>query len=235
MILYSGDLSPYSAKVRMQIYAMGVKDDFSFELPVVQFFSGKLKEVSPIGRIPILKTDEGLIPESEVIAEYIDELYPQQSLVGNTPLERANIRVLSRIADTYLMDNIFLALGQMRVPEPNQAIIDLLTAQVVRGVTALEEYLTADGYAAGGTELTRADCSLVPALYMCDRTLPRLGISNPVLGLVKTEAYWGRIQQNEHAARVIAEMDRGLKARLDGSEQRMVAEAMKQAAAQSGS
>ncbi|PDH36553.1 MAG: glutathione S-transferase, partial [Halieaceae bacterium MED-G26] len=193
MILYSGDLSPYSAKVRMQIYAMGVNDDFSFELPVVQFFSGKLKEVSPIGRIPILKTDEGLIPESEVIAEYIDELYPQQSLVGNTPMERANIRVLSRIADTYLMDNIFLALGQMRVPEPNQAIIDLLTAQVVRGVTALEEYLTADGYA-GGTELTRADCSLVPALYMCDRTLPRLGISNPVLGLVKTEAYWGRIQ-----------------------------------------
>jgi glutathione S-transferase len=235
MILYSGDLSPYSAKVRMQIYAMGVSDDFSFELPVVQFFSGKLKEVSPIGRIPILKTDEGLIPESEVIAEYIDELYPQQSLVGNTPMERANIRVLSRIADTYLMDNIFLALGQMRVPEPNQAIIDLLTAQVVRGVTALEEYLTADGYAAGGSELTRADCSLVPALYMCDRTLPRLGISNPVLGLVKTEAYWGRIQQNEHAARVIAEMDRGLKARLDGSEQRMVAEAMKQAAAQSGS
>jgi len=235
MILYSGDLSPYSAKVRMQIYAMGVNDDFSFELPVVQFFSGKLKEVSPIGRIPILKTDEGLIAESEVIAEYIDELYPQQSLVGNTPLERANIRVLSRIADTYLMDNIFLALGQMRVPEPNQAIIDLLTAQVVRGVTALEEYLMADGYAAGGTELTRADCSLVPALYMCDRTLPRLGISNPVLGLVKTEAYWGRIQQNEHAARVIAEMDRGLKARLDGSEQRMVAEAMKQAAAQSGS
>lgn len=235
MILYSGDLSPYSAKVRMQIYAMGVNDDVSFELPVVQFFSGKLKEVSPIGRIPILKTDEGLIPESEVIAEYIDELYPQQSLVGNTPMERANIRVLSRIADTYLMDNIFLALGQMRVPEPNQAIIDLLTAQVVRGVTALEEYLTADGYAAGGTELTRADCSLVPALYMCDRTLPRLGISNPVLGLVKTEAYWGRIQQNEHAARVIDEMDRGLKARLDGSEQRMVAEAMKQAAAQSGS
>ena len=46
MILYSGDLSPYSAKVRMQIYAMGVSDDFSFELPVVQFFSGKLKEVS---------------------------------------------------------------------------------------------------------------------------------------------------------------------------------------------
>ena len=231
MILYTGDLSPYSAKVRMQIYAMGADDDFSFELPVVQFFSGKLKEVSPIGRIPILKTDEGLIPESEVIAEYIDELYPEKSLVGRTRLERANIRVLSRIADIYLMDNIFLALSQMRAAEPNQAIIDLLSAQVLRGVNALEEHLSSEGYAMGGAELTRADCSLVPALYMCDRTLPRLGVTNPIVGLSKTEAYWARIQQNEHAARVIAEMDRGLKARMDGSEQRMVAEAMKKAAA----
>ena len=231
MILYSGDLSPYSAKVRMQIYAMGVDDDFVFELPVVQFFSGKLKEVSPIGRIPILKTDEGLIPESEVIAEYIDELYPEKSLVGRTRLERVNIRVISRIADIYLMDNIFLALSQMRTAEPNQGIIDLLSAQVLRGVTALEEHLAPQGYAMGGDELTRADCGLVPALYMCERTLPRLGVTNPLVGLPKTRAYWERIQQNEHAARVIAEMDRGLKARLDGSEQRMVAEAMKKAAA----
>jgi hypothetical protein len=58
-----------------------------------------------------------------------------------------------------------------------------------------------------------------------------MGVPNPIVGLAKTEAYWERIQHNEHAARVIAEMDRGLKARMDGSEQRMVAEAMKKAAA----
>ena len=230
MILYSGDLSPYSAKVRMQIYAMGIAEDFTFELPVVQFFSGKLKETSPIGRIPILKTNEAIIPESEVIAEYIDELYPQRALGGKTPLERVNVRVLSRIADTYLMDNIFLALSQLRTPEPNQGVIDLLVAQAVRGVTALDEHLSPSGYAAGGLELSRADCSLVPALYMCDRTLPRLGVSNPIIGLEKTEKYWSRVQKNEHAAKIISEMDRGLKARLDGSEQRMVEEAMKKAA-----
>ena len=32
MILYTGDLSPYSAKVRMQIYAMGISD-IEFDLP----------------------------------------------------------------------------------------------------------------------------------------------------------------------------------------------------------
>ena len=44
MRLYTGDLSPYSAKVRMQIYAMGISD-IKFELPA-SFFMGKLAEVS---------------------------------------------------------------------------------------------------------------------------------------------------------------------------------------------
>ena len=81
----------------------------------------------------------------EVIAEYIDELYPSEKsdLVGRTHRAPTFSNLTSRIADIYLMDNIFLALSQMRTAEPNQAaIIDLLSAQVLRGVpVALEEHL----------------------------------------------------------------------------------------------
>ena len=111
MKLYTGDLSPYSAKVRMQIYAMGITD-ISFELPT-EFFLGRMKEVSPIGRIPVLEVDDGIIPESEVIAEYLDDLYPEQSLAGSTPRMRADVRLISRIADIYLMNNIFMVLPQI--------------------------------------------------------------------------------------------------------------------------
>ena len=86
MKLYTGDLSPYSAKVRMQIYAMGITD-IEFDLPT-SFFRGKLSEVSPIGRIPVLQLEDGIIPESEVIAEYLDDLYPDRSLLGD-PLATA--------------------------------------------------------------------------------------------------------------------------------------------------
>ena len=130
MKLYTGDLSPYSAKIRMQIYAMGIADDIEFELPLTQFFSGRLKETSPIGRIPILKTDAGVIPESEVIADYLDALYPEKSLLGTTAIERANVRLISRIADIYLMNNIFLSLGQLNPDNRNQGIIDLLMSQL---------------------------------------------------------------------------------------------------------
>ncbi len=228
MKLYTGDLSPYSAKVRMQIYAMGIEDDVEFDLPVAMFFSGKWKDVSPIGRIPVLESDDGIIPESEVIAEYIDDLYPDKAMVGRTPGERANVRLISRIADIYLMNNIFMSLGQMPKETRVQAIIDLLIGQVNRGMGALEEHINADGFAAADV-LTRADCTLVPALFMCERTVPRLDVPNPIEGHEKVSAYWARIQKNEHAKRIIDEMDRGLKARLDGTERKMVEEAMAKA------
>jgi len=233
MKLYTGDLSPYSAKIRMQIYAMGIEDEVAFDLPLAQFFSGRLKEFSPIGRIPILETDHAVIPESEVIAEYLDDTYPNKAMVGRDPIERANVRVISRIADIYLMNNIFMSLSQANKATRNQGVVDLLMGQVNRGMGALEAHIAEDGFAASD-QLTRADCTLVPALFMCENTVPRLDVPSPIRSEGKVANYWRRIQDNEYAARVLSEMARGLKARLDGTEQKQVAEAMARAKADLG-
>ncbi len=230
MKLYTGDLSPYSAKVRMQIYAMGI-DDIEFELPT-SFYLGKLAEVSPIGRIPVLALEDGIVPESEVIAEYLDDLYPAQSLAGATPRERAEVRLLSRIADIYLMNNIFMVLPQINRKTRVDAVRDLLVGQVVRGMGALEKHIS-DGPYAAGEALTRADCTLVPALWLCQNTVPRLDVPNPIEGTTKVADYWQRIQTNAHAARVLQEMDKGMQARLDGTERKMI-EAAQQAAKTAG-
>jgi glutathione S-transferase len=233
MKLYTGDLSPYSAKIRMQIYAMGIEDEVAFDLPLAQFFSGRLKEFSPIGRIPILETDHAIIPESEVIAEYLDDTHPNKAMVGRDPIERANVRVISRIADIYLMNNIFMSLSQANKATRNQGVVDLLMGQVNRGMGALEAHIAEDGFAASD-QLTRADCTLVPALFMCENTVPRLDVPSPIRSEGKVANYWRRIQDNEYAARVLSEMARGLKARLDGTEQKQVAEAMARAKAELG-
>jgi glutathione S-transferase len=229
MKLYTGDLSPYSAKVRIQIYAMGIKDDVEFDLPLASFYQGKFKNTSPIGRIPVLEVEEGIIPESEVITEYLDERYPEQSLMrGKSLKERADIRVISRIADTYLMNNIFLALSQLDPAKRNEGVVDLLMAQVERGMTALEQHISDEGFATGDT-LTRADASLVPALFMCQYTVPRFGKPNPIEATVKVKRYWAHILQNEHCKRGMDEMMLGLKARMDGSEQKLVQQAIAKA------
>ncbi len=228
MKLYTGGLSPYSAKVRMQIYAMNIAEDVKFELPT-SFFTGKFSATSPIGRIPVLETDDGtIIPESEVISEYLDDLYPDKALVGTSPDERAQIRLISRIADIYLMNNIFMCLSQLDRKTRVDATRDLLMGQVKRGMGALESHIGTGDFAVGDN-LTRADCTLVPALFMCEKTVPRLDVENPILGTNKVAAYWDKIQKNEFAAKVMDEMNRGLQARLDGTERKMIEEAIAKA------
>ena len=96
MTLYTADLSPYSARIRMQIYAKGIKD-IVFE-PPEHWGLPKIRERFPIGRVPVLEIngDGDTIPESEVIAEYLEEIYPEPSLLGSTPRENAQIRTLER-------------------------------------------------------------------------------------------------------------------------------------------
>jgi glutathione S-transferase len=98
MKLYSVDLSPYSARVRMQIYAKGLSD-IAIESPAADWGTPTFRERLPIGRIPVLDIDGDLMPESEVISEYLEAVYPQPSLLGATPRETAHIRTLARLGD----------------------------------------------------------------------------------------------------------------------------------------
>jgi Glutathione S-transferase len=74
----------------MQIYAKGLTDIATEQTPF--FLTQKFYEDRPISRIPSLEIDGDAIPESAVIAEYLEEIYPQPSLLGSTPRENAHIR-----------------------------------------------------------------------------------------------------------------------------------------------
>jgi glutathione S-transferase len=210
MKLYSGDLSPYSARVRMQIYAKGIAD-IVLERPA-DFGMPGFRQRNPIGRIPVLDIDGDLMPESEVIAEYLEEVYPTPSLLGSTPRETAHIRTIARIGDIYLMNNMFMLSPQTRASTRNQGVVDLLAGQVVRNVKALDRLIGTDGYAACG-RLTLADCALVPALFLIENVLPGADVENPIPKNPNVAAWWSAIQANEHAARVLEELHRGLEER----------------------
>jgi glutathione S-transferase len=212
MKLYSGDLSPYSARVRMQIYAKGI-GDITLERPAT-FGLPAFREQNPIGRIPVLDIDGDLMPESEVIAEYLEEIYPEPSLLGTTPRESAHIRTLARIGDIYLMNNMFMLSPQTRASSRNEGIVELLGGQVVRNIKALERMIGEDGFACCG-RLTLADCALVPGLFLVENVLPAAGVDSPILANAKVAAYWAAIQRQEHAAKVLAELHRGLAERRE--------------------
>ena len=232
MKLYSGDLSPYSARVRMQIYAKGITD-IALERPA-SFGMPKFREGHPIGRIPVLDIDGDMMPESDVIAEYLEEIYPTPSLLGATPRETAHVRTLARIGDIYIMNNMFMLSAQSRAKTRNAGIVDLLGGQVMRNITALDRMIGRDGYATLG-RLTLADCALVPALFLVENVLPTVGLDNPIPARANVAAWWAAIQTNEHAARTLVELHRGLEERRElirsGAFEKMMAAAAKAHAA----
>lgn len=217
--LYTADLSPYSARVRMQIYAKGITD-IVFELPE-HWGMPKFRERFPIGRVPVLDIDGDLIPESEVIAEYLEDIYPDPSLRGGTPRETAHIRTLARISDIYILNNTFMlarltgALGrQTPAAARDNPVSDQLAVEVVRNLKALDKFIGTDGFACSG-RATLADCALVPGLFFVETVLPAAAVDSPIPALANVATYWAAIQKNEHAARVLIELRRGLEERRE--------------------
>src|SRR5262252_6571413 len=152
MKLYSWDLSPYSARVRMQIYAKGLTD-IAIEPPPT-YGTPKFYEDHPIGRVPLLEIDGEAIPESDVIAAYLEEVYPEPSLLGATPWENARVRALARIGDIYLINHTFTLAVQTRalaaltpVTTGNEGIVTWLGDQLASGAKALDRMIGRDGFA----------------------------------------------------------------------------------------
>ena len=219
MRLHSWDLSPYSARVRMQIYAKGL-NGIAIEPPPT-YGTPKFYEDHPIGRVPLLEIDGEAIPESNVIAEYLEEIHPEPSLLGATPRENAHIRTLARIADIYLLNNTFMLAVQTRVLAArtpvitgNEGIIALLGGPVASNSKALDRMIGRDGFACLG-RLTLADCALVPALFFLENVLPGTGLPDPIAANANVASYWAAIRSEECAARILAELHRGLEERRE--------------------
>ena len=209
MNLYSWDISPYAARVRMQIYAKGLTDIATEQTPF--YLTQKFYEDRPLSRIPSLEIDGDAIPESAVIAEYLEEMYPEPSLLGSTPRENAHIRTLARIGDVYLINTAFMLAS---VPTGIESIVALLSGQLASSIRTLDRMIGRDGFACFG-RITLADCALVPALSYVQHMLLNKGLADPIAANANVAAYWAAIQGQAPAARVLAEFHRGREERRE--------------------
>ncbi len=92
-VLYHQPLSPYSRKVRLVLAERRLAFELKQEKPWDR--RPEYLELNPAGTVPTLVEDDGLvIPDSQVICEYLDEAYPDTALIGKTRAERVEVRRL---------------------------------------------------------------------------------------------------------------------------------------------
>jgi glutathione S-transferase len=90
--LFDAARCPYCARVRIVLAEKEVPHD-----PVEIDLADRpawLYEKNPVGKVPVLEEDGWVLPESAVIAEFLNERYPEPALWPDDPGERAAGRLL---------------------------------------------------------------------------------------------------------------------------------------------
>lgn len=211
MKLYGGDLSPFVQRVKMQLAAKGL--EYTYAPPPGGMKSEEYLAINPIGKIPCLVTEAGMsLPESEVIVEYIEDAFPKPVLRPRKPEERAQVRLISRISDLYLVPAMSKSFGLL-APNRDAAAVAVALEDINKALTILERHMSGKKHAAGN-KFTVADCAITPVLFFISRIAPVFGVKaifKPYKNLAK---YWKGREKDAISATAINEMGRELKARF---------------------
>jgi glutathione S-transferase len=128
---------------------------------------------NPMGGLPVLELDDGsYLSESLAIMEYFEEQHPRPPMIGNTPLERARVRALERIAELGVLvrvGTIFQNTHPFMAGRIQQSADAAATArgQLAASLKVLDAKIGAHPFVAG-EQPTIADCTLFAALEFAE-------------------------------------------------------------------
>lgn len=97
--LYGFDVSNYHNMIKLALALKGI------EYEVVTTYPNQSAEylaICPTGKVPALATPQGVLIESNVIIEYLEENYPEYPLLPDDPFEKARVRELVKMIELYL-------------------------------------------------------------------------------------------------------------------------------------
>ncbi len=179
MIIYSGDLCPYSHRARL------VMTEKNITAEVVAVNDGNLPEdllgLNPYNSLPTLVDRDLVIYESRIIMEYLDERYPHPPLMPIDPIGRAQSRLfLYRIErDWYSQLDALTGTNKGKAEEARTILRDGLIS--IAPIFDEKPFFMSN-------EFSMVDCSLAPLLWR----LPLYGIELPAPAKALT-AYASRI------------------------------------------
>jgi len=214
MKLYNANLSPYASRVRIALYAKNLPVEIAS--PPGGTGSVGYKKLNPTGKVPALEVDGAILPESEVINEFLEDRFPTPSLRPADPLARARMRLLGRFADLYLAPALGGLFGQMNPKTRDAKLVAEKLAELSQRLDQLEQLVVAGPYAAG-PELSLADCALGPVFFFLTRLLPALGAPSPLEGRPKLAKVGEAVGKHPAVSKVLSEMGAAMAERFGAS------------------
>jgi glutathione S-transferase len=156
-------VSNYYNKVKLALLEKGVA--FNEETVMTKSTDAAVLSASPLAKIPFIRTTQGGISESQVIMDYLEDAYPQVSLMPADPYAKAKVRELSTFIDWHLEITVRELYNQAFFG--GAAVSDSAKArvrtQLERNIAAFKQLAKFAPFVAGST-FTQADCSAYVSL-----------------------------------------------------------------------
>lgn len=157
--LYSYDACPFAQRTRMVLAEKEV--EFRLEEIDLRNKPEGWSEISPSGKVPLLRHEGTSIYESSIINEYLDELFPDPPLLPAKPLARAQARIWMDYCDSGMRPAAAQILWSADTPEEK--------AEAVAGLDKALYFLeheafrhSDDGPYFFGQQVTLADFQFLP-------------------------------------------------------------------------
>jgi glutathione S-transferase len=168
LTFYEHPLSPYARKVKICLYEKGIPFDCRFVNP----YAGPddpnwqaFVRASPRREVPVLVDGDVRVFDSTIMADYIEECWPEPPTLPAAPAERARVRMLEELCDTELeavnwglMEVLFFKRATGALAEKLLAAAHL---QLARLFLRLERELDGREWM-NGTDFGRGDAAVYP-------------------------------------------------------------------------
>lgn len=217
MTLYQSDLSPFAARVRIQIRAKGI-EGVAIEKAPGGTGSAEFRALNPTGKIPALLVDGVAIAESLTICDYLEDRFPEPPLWPTDLLARAHARTIARATDLYVCGPMFQTTGHASRKTRDEAFVAARMQDLKTGLAHIDAWRAAAGASgryAVGDRLSLADAALAPALFFVVNFAARVFGQDDLLSTAMT-AYWQGIQEDAIVAPTLSAMDAALTAARGG-------------------
>ncbi len=141
--LFEHPLSPFAQKVKIALYEKGIP----FDAVVPDIFGGTdqaFVDSSPRREVPSLIDGSTTVFDSTIILEYLEDKWPQPALLPAAPAERARVRMLEELCDTYF-EAVTWGLAEVRVfGRATGELADHMTARAGEQIANMHQRLDRD-------------------------------------------------------------------------------------------
>ncbi len=129
-------------------------------------------KLNPVQGVPTLVTDEGrAMTQSMSILEWLEEAYPEPSILPVDPFDRAEVRAAAMViaADVHPVNNLKV-IGKLKTMGHSQEeAVQWMNDWMTRGFHAFSKLIRPDTPFCFGDEPGLADICLIPQLYNAHR------------------------------------------------------------------